>query len=509
MSVSLPPPAADPAAALEPFAEPRRLHPLTTIVEALRRLPAFLVPIVVFTLTQDRGELGWIGILVIVGVLSVFRPTLRYLTVRYHVADGRLVIHEGVFVRTDRSIPAERIQNIDIRRALIHRVTGVAEMRLETAGGTDTEADLSVLSMDDAVALRSALLGLRNVRRGVESDEESDDDDTRPALVQATPLDLLVAGATETRIGLIVAAIFGLLEFTDLGADDFERATTEVVGATWIEDHGRLIAAGAVLLLVLAGWLVSIVLTYVTFHGFRLLRAGDDLRSRYGLLTQHEATIPLPRVQAVHLEANPLRRLVQRLSVTAHTAGSTSGDGDEGTSHPVLAPILREADVARLVRAVFPASALDHTPLRAVHPLARRRATIRSTLLLGLPTLVAALAWDGRAAWGLLAVVPVALLYGHLHYRSLGYALTDSHVLSRRGIWTRRMWVVPLEKVQTVAVHSTPFQRRLGLATVSIDTAGGHTWSRPRILDLPEAVARQVFEELSVASSRTGSLRGV
>ncbi len=395
----------------------------------------------------------------------------------------------------------------------MHRLTGVAEMRIETAGGSDAEADLTVLSMADAVELRKLVLELRHAKRGDTETPRDEDatsaDDEGVDVVALTLPDLLIAGATANRIGVIIAAFFGLLELSNFGVDEL-RSLSELRSLRELDvvAHQEIAAALAIIALVLAGWLVSIVLTVITYYGFRLRRTGDDLRSRYGLLTQHEATIPRARLQALHIEANPPRRLTGHVTVTAHTAGSGDEQG-EGSSHPILAPILRETDVATLARDVFPSCALDATPLRAVHPRSRRRAFVRAFLVLAVPTLIATFAWQTRAAFGLIAALPIAALYGHLRYRSLGYALTAHHVITRNGIWTRRMWVVPLEKVQTVAVHSSPFQRRLGLASVSIDTAGGHVWSRPRIIDVPTAVAHQILEELSVASDRTGSLRGV
>jgi putative membrane protein len=60
-----------------------------------------------------------------------------------------------------------------------------------------------------------------------------------------------------------------------------------------------------------------------------------------------------------------------------------------------------------------------------------------------------------------------------LAYRNLGFALTDEVVASRDGWTTVQLTVVPLSRIQSVRVSQGPLQRRLGVAHVYVDTAGG------------------------------------
>jgi membrane protein YdbS with pleckstrin-like domain len=67
---------------------------------------------------------------------------------------------------------------------------------------------------------------------------------------------------------------------------------------------------------------------------------------------------------------------------------------------------------------------------------------------------------------------------------------------------------VPEEKIQSVAVHSTPFQRRRGLATLHVDTAGAGALSHARIVDLALEQAEALREALARSSNRSGLVRG-
>ena len=63
----------------------------------------------------------------------------------------------------------------------------------------------------------------------------------------------------------------------------------------------------------------------------------------------------------------------------------------------------------------------------------------------------------------------------------------------------RVSWVVPERKVQTLHLKETPFQRRLGLATLLVDTAG--TRAAP-VADLEAPTARRLLAGLARDAER-------
>ncbi|HQX95225.1 MAG TPA: PH domain-containing protein, partial [Thermomonas sp.] len=77
------------------------------------------------------------------------------------------------------------------------------------------------------------------------------------------------------------------------------------------------------------------------------------------------------------------------------------------------------------------------------------------------------------------------------------YAIDDEVVAYRSG-WLSRQWLVArIEKGQSLSLSASPFDRRAGMASVSIDTAGAAAAaSRFRIPYLAEADARVLLEHL-------------
>jgi putative membrane protein len=101
--------------------------------------------------------------------------------------------------------------------------------------------------------------------------------------------------------------------------------------------------------------------------------------------------------------------------------------------------------------------------------------------------------------WGVLALVlvPLAAGVGVAAYRGLGHALSAGFLVTRSGSFSRRTVVVPLARVQSARLRASPWQRRSGLATLSVDLAG--PGPVPQVLD--EAAA--VGEHLLAATSGT------
>ncbi|HSJ63540.1 MAG TPA: PH domain-containing protein [Gemmatimonadaceae bacterium] len=485
-----------PATEPSPATQGRRLHPLTLLFSTVAIARRLILPAVFGGISAAGGDAGR-AVLVILGVLTVPSIALaiaHYFTFRYAVTGEELVYRSGVLRRKQRVIPLSRVQNIEVRQSLAQRLTGVAELRVETAGsGSEPEAALSVLRRAEADALRHVLLARR---RPVES-RTVDGEDTglsEPApLVHLTPPELAVAGATANEAGLIAAALVGALQFADDLPLPLERYLPDV--EAWFTQQSLagtvLLVAALMVVLIVIGWVVSIVGSVVGYYDFTLARTGDDIQKRYGLLNRREASVPLRRVQSIRVEESLLRRPLDLASLKIETAGGPAQQQRGGAE--AFVPIAQARRIAGLVQALFPSFALDAVELAPVHPRSPRRAFTRYALTLAI--VAGGLALLDRRGLLVLALVPFAWVVARWQYRMRGYALADGHVVLRSGVLNRVTWIVPDEKIQTLHVTATPFQRRHGLASVVVDTASGG--AQPTLVDVSAADAATLLERMA------------
>src|SRR5690606_34688351 len=143
---------------------------------------------------------------------------------RYGFSDRGLVIHEGLIFRNVRTVDYERIENVDTQRGVLHRMAGVAEVRVETSSGGKPEALIRVLSLADVQAMRERIFAQRGAAgragEGAEGMAGAEGADgygaalsaaDREVLLALPPAELVRFGLIDNRGMLVVAAVLGFL----------------------------------------------------------------------------------------------------------------------------------------------------------------------------------------------------------------------------------------------------------------------------------------------------------
>ena len=133
------------------------LHPMSLLFELVSQIRSYLVPAALGLFGAAKGDLVFIIISAVIFVPAFLTCIVRYFTYRYCIKDDHLVVRQGLVFKSVRTIPVDRIQNIDFVQNPLHRVFQVAEVKIETASGTKPEATMRVLSMEQMAKLRSSV----------------------------------------------------------------------------------------------------------------------------------------------------------------------------------------------------------------------------------------------------------------------------------------------------------------------------------------------------------------
>lgn len=492
-----------PTGTLDAMEEAQRLHPLTLLQRVLVSLPA-LAFILLPALTSPDTE-AWFSLLIglLYGLFALPAIVLQYLRFSYRVTPREIIIQSGVLNRKNRSIPIERVQNIQIEQSLIPRITGTAKVKIETAGSSATEGVLEYVSLEEARHLRSLI---RSFKAQTEEPAAATDDAPAEADASGTVLfsmsiqRVLLSGAFRFSL-LYIALIFSFIELLNPNPNDIARWMSRGELEGLMETAAAspwLVGMATVLVAAFFGWLTGIVVNLNKYYNFRLWHDEDKLRFRRGLLTLSEGTIPLKKVQALILHTNPVMRFFGWYALEVQTVGLNV----EEQGHRVVVPFARQAEILPLAQHIAAFDLPD--TFTSVSPLTIRRHTVRYTaVLIGLAALLSALAswlditlitWQD-AGWAL-AGVPLIVAYAVLHYRRHGYAVDDSTFYVRRGVFRQYLWIVPVDKYHVFYRTASIFQRRLGLETLFVDTAGAAAFAYPEVIDLPANAARDTYHRL-------------
>lgn len=489
--------------------EARRLHPMTLVQRLLASLPA-LVLLLLPVFRQPDAD-AWLSLFMagIYGTVVVPLLLLNYVRFRYAVTPREIVIQSGVFTRQHRSIPIERIQNIEIEQPFLPRLFGTAKVKIETAGSAKTEGELDLVGLEEAYRIREAVRAFQDRRPSpppVAGPAPPEAPAPPPPVAPAAPEVLLSLPSREVVLSgvfrfslLYIVLVFTAMEYTGLGPEEMAEAFTRgrlrdvadlATASPWL---AGTLTVGMVLLF---AWLTGLLVNVNRYHGFRLTLEGGKLHKQSGLLTRSEGTIPLRKVQALVLRTNPVMRAFGYHRLELQTMGLDA----QQRGHEVAVPIGKLDALQAIAQRIRPVT-LPGAFLR-VSPRTIRRHFFRYTLRLLALVIPSALLWT-PALWAL-ATLPALLYLAVVQYRHHGYAFNGDYLFVRRGFFQPYLWVIPVDRFQVFHLSASFFQRRLGLRSINIDTAGAAAMRYPVIEDLPAEAAEAHLAAWYAAFQKTG-----
>jgi len=439
-------------------------------------------------------------VLVAVMGVGVFISWRRF---EYRVGADEIRIDSGVLSRTHRSIPFDRIQDVDITQGPLARVLGIAKVTFETGGGSalpgKEEGVLRAITLQRAEELRRLVRAHRSgsavapaVTAAVAEEEE-----TRPVYAMSIPR-LLLTGTFNFSLALF-AGLLGLSQTVGdvLNIDPFSRSFwNRVLSASgpfrdYVLAHQLVTALAGMIVLVLAGLLTGIVRTVLRDYGFRLDKTAVGLRRRRGLFTRTDVTLPAKRAQAAIARSGPLR---ERFGFNELRVQNLAQDEDKSGTH-VLAPLAKGEEMAHIL------SELGWRPLPASLEWQRvSRCYFWKSLILVAPLLIPAIAASFAMnplvglAW---LIVPATFaLLRYLDWKRIGYSLDGDRLLMRSGWWRRRITILPLAKIQSIDLKHNFVTRWFGTASLQFGVAGGNALVAHSIPDIPSGRASDLRERL-------------
>ncbi|WP_432559499.1 PH domain-containing protein [Granulicoccus sp. GXG6511] len=449
-----------------------RPHPLTPLVRGWVLLVAGVLAFGQELLPGRRPEgappVPWWWALVLIGAVAVLAGLTSILTwwfTRFVIDDEELRVETGFLNRSSKRIGFSRIQSVDVIQPLAARIFGLCELRIE-AGAGDSGITLRYLTRDKSYRLRDYLLSRAHGHATTVAES-----DARP---QATAFeDLSAADRILVRLSP-QQLIIGLLT-----SMEFLISVAVLIVAlvmVWRLGYGLAAMAGLIpFALGVVGLVSRRVLTQFNYTLAETggVRAGEPtgLRITRGLTNLTSQSVPLDRIQAVRIRQSWLWRMLKFHRVDIEVLGyGASGEDNQRHSSSMLFPVATTAQVRIAMAYLLPQAQDEFIPLQPV---------------------------DRRARW-----------LRPLSFRTLRWGANDRVIVSEGGLLVFVRDTVPHAKTQSVRISQGPLQRRLGLATVHVDTTPG-----PVDLAIPHLAAdaaRTVFENQlpAAAHARITGLTG-
>jgi len=421
----------------------------------------------------DKLKIGGVIFLVLVIVAAA----LRYWFFRFQMSDDSILIREGVVKKKQLDIKFDRIQGINIEQNIVYRYLGLVTVSFDTAGSSGDEGNLPAVPSQFAESLRERIG--RPLRGSPSAVDDVDDEIESQLLLRLDWRDMIRIGLSDKRVLLVVALLSPIFERLGDDADDVVASYIDSAAQGAMQfgiAAGVLIIAATGIGIVLALAFISIAAAFLRYHNFKLFLDGSTLRSRGGLLTRHEVSMDLGKIQTLRLQQGIILRLFKRFRMSARQARSSQkNDSSKNFTIPVvtdeLATILRRRFLQQEGRGLMQIPTSDR--FNAISRYSMRAPILINVLL---PLLVTAVAYslEGDPETLLFLLwIPISLLHIYKTWQHAGYHYTDEGFVRRSGTLGYRTVALLYRKVQRVTVLQSRLQRRKGLATLRVYMASG------------------------------------
>ncbi len=448
----------------------QRPHPLTILAlvgDVFRGAGLGLVAI----LALNAGDgFSWFEQL---AALATFGSgVVRWWSTRYRITATHIEHRHGVFRRNEQIMERTRIQNVGLTSPLIARVLGLSSVDVAEASA-DGNISIRYLAREEAEKMAKLLEPIATT--SPTSDPTSDGDlSTAPPPGTAPPGGARTTTLHQGTLGPLLRFELGRL----IPNLPVVLPIAVMAYALSLSDAPLLVRIGLPLAALVTP-LLGALSPLMVYGGYRLSRTAGGLELQGGLLTERRVVIQPDRIQTLTWVDHPIARRSGIRSLSFSTAEVGHGGAESGevaVELDRLVPAAGSDEIDRIAALAGRPARLGDDRLRQVSPLTIRRAALRWSF----PTLAAPALWFVRP-WLPFVVVPMwwtaAWFAARRRHAILGVATDDTELVGRTGWWVSRTTRLSVDRIQGVRVTSTPFQRRLGLATLVVGTAGvrGHT----------------------------------
>ncbi len=378
-------------------------------------------------------------------------------------------VRQGIFVRHSLHIRAEDAASVEIERTLLLALCGGRRVRVNTAG-LRRRSD-AVLYLSAGQVKRLFLLKDRSAQR---------------FRARLWPVIVTALSGSNAAVGLLTAAP-ALRQLSTLLSEWFSVDAVGVLQRfpiTQLPSALRLVAN-----LVLIGWGVAVLNTFLRYIGFYAAVQNNQLHLVSGLFTRRDVLIDRDKITALELRQTLLMRL-QGLYTAVITV---AGYGRDPGARPVLIPA---ADPKTLCEGLE--RLLSGYPLKEGRIKATRRGWWRYVALPLMLTIAGISLWMAGGFWQVPAFVCTVFGIWWLAVRFFGFCSagfgadeTAVTVWYPRGLAFYRVYL-PREAVDHITVTQSVWQHRNGTCTVTVRSFGDKK-RRHRVWGLPyEAVLYEI-----------------
>lgn len=454
---------------------------MLAVVKAILQMVKVFWPFIIFLFIRENKANGQDGIylqlLIIIPLLSIIRSVIDYFYLRFYIQNKNLVLRKGFLSKKIITIPLERIHTVNLDQNILHKAFNITSLKIDTAGSSKSEAVIDAIEYNKAQALKKFLLAESNTESdepevtGLESDNKFQKQQKDEVILSAGVNDIFKIGITANHIqaffiifAFLVSAVQNLEEiFGDRVINLLRESATGIAYTINI-----VLSLGLTVLIITI--IVSLIRSVLLYMNFVLTETARGYKIKWGLINTREILIPFDKIQYISWKANWIRNMLGIYMLDFHQATTTETDNRKTKMY---IPLTKKENIPVLLNQYHYAIDLPENDYIQID----KRYVFRKTFTRGFPiAILAVLAtyfwWEANSFWFLL-YIPFEYFSAWVFRKKFRLYLHPEVLQVIRGVWGKEVEVLKWYKVQVPQIRRTLYQRRKGLATVKLNTAGG------------------------------------
>ncbi|MED4633463.1 PH domain-containing protein [Peribacillus frigoritolerans] len=443
----------------------KRLHPIKIPFEFWKLLKGnvfFIIMLYILNFGSEKMymKLLQIGFLVYL-VWKVISVILKWYTYKYQIKDGTLYITSGLVSKSYRTVPLHKVQNVQQRTTLFHKIFRLTSLTFETGmTGDQGSVPFEMISRKEAERLEGEYASKQELPV-IDISEERIAEDMEPAIektIHFTPSKHDVLKASFTSLSFlalipILATLYNTLDdFIDL--ENTEGFLAKLLDTWWII---TIVITGLICVAVVFG----IVSTFVKYGKYEISSDHDRIYIKKGGLDESAFSIRKEKVQAIEITQSIIKRVLGLAEVKLISAGST---GDEELETNTLYPFLSIERAYEMVEEILPAYKVERS-MRSLSKQAFKIRMLRPSFFWILSTL--AIYYFKPSLW-YISLILLVLIYTLriMDYKNSRYLLNDEFIQFKSGSLETSLFITKRSKVIQIEVERSKLQKLFGLATI-------------------------------------------
>lgn len=400
---------------------------------------------------------------------------LKFLNFKFHVNDSAFVLQSGIINKEEISINKNKIQNVYIKQNLLQQIINVVSLSVETAGDDKTEVEIKALDRPKALQLKELLLRAelsQEVSEGVLEQGTERTDSEKPAFFKASIKLLFLEGISENHFKsfvLILAFIFGI--YQDL-KDFFNQLDTSSQFSKWFDLDAEslmgilLFNVVIVFILIVVSFLFSLITTVIQNFDLTVTQKTDGFEISKGLFNKISLSLKTSRIQTTSIVTNRFKKALG-LYQLRFTQAMVNKKQRQKFSIIGLRIDNLNAFISEILPSVFQNNQKNRPD---------RYLMYRVYYVFIIPLILINILFYFTTSIYFLLNIPIVLLIvlnAIYRYKKAYYSFDERYITVGGGNFISTVTTLTENhKIQAITVSQNIFQKRRGLGSLNLYTAG-------------------------------------